>query len=67
MPGRVLRDCALELTGVLLNMFNISLSPAEVSVCLKMSTITPLPKNSAVKSMNDYHSVALSLTIMKCF
>ncbi|KAF7643375.1 hypothetical protein LDENG_00240400 [Lucifuga dentata] len=67
IPGWVLRDCAQELTGVLTDIFNISFSQAVVPVCLKMSTIIPVPKNSAVKSMNDYRPVALTPIIMKCF
>lgn len=67
IPGRVLRDCAYELAGVLTDIFNTSLSQAVVPVCLKTSTIIPIPKSSAVMCRNDYRPVALTPIIMKCF
>ncbi len=56
IPGRVLRDCAEQLTDVLTYIFNISLSQAVVPTCLKSTTITPVPKKSPVSCLNDYHS-----------
>ncbi|KAK3535309.1 hypothetical protein QTP70_007661 [Hemibagrus guttatus] len=49
------------------NIFNISLSSAVVPTCLKTTTIVPVPKKSPVSCLNDYHSVALTPIIMKCF
>ncbi|KAI3373950.1 hypothetical protein L3Q82_022512, partial [Scortum barcoo] len=40
---------------------------ATVPVSLKTSIIVPLPKKSAVTCLNDYHPVALTPVIMKCF
>ena len=43
IPGRVLRDCAEELTDVLTDIFNISRSQAVVPSCFKETTvISPL-------------------------
>ncbi len=36
IPGRVLRDCAVELTDVFTDIFNISLSQAVVPTCFKL-------------------------------
>ncbi|KAF7646736.1 hypothetical protein LDENG_00183380 [Lucifuga dentata] len=67
IPGRVLRDCAHELSGVWMDIFNTSLSQSVVPVCLKTSIIIPVPKRAAVKCMNDYRPVALTPIVMKCF
>lgn len=67
VPGRVLKACADQLTGVFTNIFNLSLQQAAVPTCLKTSTIVPIPKKSPVKCLNDYRPVALTPVIMKCF
>ncbi len=67
IPGRVLKDCAAQLTDVLTDIFNTSLSQAVVPTCLKSTTIIPVPKKSPVSCLNDYHPIALTPIIMKCF
>ncbi|XP_059842900.1 uncharacterized protein LOC132403518 [Hypanus sabinus] len=67
IPGRVLRGCADQLANALSDIFNISLSSATVPTCFKATTIIPVPKKSSVSCLNDYHSVALTSIIMKCF
>ncbi len=67
IPGRVLKDCAAQLTDVLTDIFNTSLSQAVVPTCLKSTTIIPVPKKSPVSCLNDYRSIALTPIIMKCF
>lgn len=54
VPGRVLKHCAGELTAVLTDLFNTSLLQASVPTCLKTATIIPVPKQSAIRSLNDY-------------
>ncbi len=44
IPGRVLKDCAEQLTDVLTDIFNTSLSQAVIPTCLKSTTIIPVPK-----------------------
>uniref|UniRef100_A0A3B1IGH8 Reverse transcriptase domain-containing protein n=1 Tax=Astyanax mexicanus TaxID=7994 RepID=A0A3B1IGH8_ASTMX len=45
-----------------------STSPcATVPMCLKSTTIVPVPKKSTVSCLNDYRPVALTPIIMKCF
>ena len=53
IPGRVLRDCAGELTDVFTDIFNISLSQAVVPTCLKATTIIPVPKKASPSCFND--------------
>lgn len=65
VPGRVLKDCAHQLTMVMTDIFNISLSQATVPTCLKTSTIVPVPKASTVSCHNDYRPVALTPVVMK--
>ncbi|KAK2918691.1 hypothetical protein Q8A73_003062 [Channa argus] len=67
IPGRVLRDCAAELTNVFTDIFNISLRQAVVPTCFKATTIIPVQKKPSPSCFNDYRPVALTPIIMKCF
>lgn len=67
IPGHVLRDCAEELTNVFTDIFNTSLSKAVVPTCFKATTIIPVPKKPSPSCHNDYHPVALTPIMMKCF
>ncbi len=67
IPGHVLKDCAEQLTDVLTDIFNTSLSQAVIPTCLKSTTIIPVPEKSPVSCLNDYHPIALTSIIMKCF
>ncbi len=67
IPGRVLKDCVAQLTDVLKDIFNTSLSQAVVPTCLKSKTIIPVPKKSPVSCLNDYCPIALTPIMMKCF
>ena len=67
IPGRVLRDCAVELTDVLTDIFNTSLSQAAVPTCFKETIIIPVPKKASPSGFNDYRPIALTPIIMKCF
>ncbi len=64
IPGHVLRDCAVELTDVFLDIFNISLSQAVVPTCFKATTIIPVPKKSSPSCFNDYRPVTLTPILM---
>ncbi|XDV11181.1 hypothetical protein PO909_000189 [Leuciscus waleckii] len=66
VPGKVLRACADQLTGILTKIFNISLTRAIVPSCWKSTTIIPVPKTSARKSLNDFRPIALTSLVMKC-
>uniref|UniRef100_A0A9J8BX17 Reverse transcriptase domain-containing protein n=1 Tax=Cyprinus carpio carpio TaxID=630221 RepID=A0A9J8BX17_CYPCA len=67
IPGRLLRDCAAELTDVFTDIFNISLSQAVVPTCIKATTIIPVPKKPSPSCFNDYRPVTLTPILMKCF
>ncbi|KAL0194797.1 hypothetical protein M9458_008369, partial [Cirrhinus mrigala] len=67
IPGRVLRECAVELTDVFTDIFNISLNQAVVPTCFKATTIIPVPKKPSPSCFNDYRPVALTPILMKCF
>uniref|UniRef100_A0A3B5PZ90 Reverse transcriptase domain-containing protein n=1 Tax=Xiphophorus maculatus TaxID=8083 RepID=A0A3B5PZ90_XIPMA len=67
IPGRVFRECAGQLAGVLTDIFNTSLDQATVPACLKTASIIPVPKKPQVTSFNDYRPVALTPIMMKCF
>ncbi|KAK0134550.1 hypothetical protein N1851_029819 [Merluccius polli] len=66
VSGKVLKACAVQLSGVLTKIFNISLSLAIVPSCWKSATIIPVPKTSACKSLNDFRPIALTYVAMKC-
>ena len=67
VPGCVLKTCADQLAVVFTRIFNQSLSLYTIPPCLKSSVIVPLPKKTAVSSLNDYRPVALTPIIMECF
>ncbi|KAK3525574.1 hypothetical protein QTP70_000456 [Hemibagrus guttatus] len=67
IPGKVLRECAVQLVDVFTDFFNILLSSAIVSTCLKTMTIIPVPKKCTVSCLNDYCPVTLTSIVMKCF
>ncbi|KAK3563666.1 hypothetical protein QTP86_033511, partial [Hemibagrus guttatus] len=56
-----------QLEDVFTDIFNISLNSAIIPTCLKTTTIIPVPKKSPVSCLNDYHRVALTPIILKCF
>lgn len=67
VTGRVLKECADQLSEVFTKIFNLSLSKSIIPPCLKSATIIPLPKKPVISGLNDYRPVALTPVIMKCF
>lgn len=67
IPGRVLKECADQLAGVLTDIFNTSLDQAVVPSGYKTATIIPFPKKHTITCLNDNRRVALTPIIMKCF
>ena len=67
ISGRVLRACAVQLSGVLTDIFNLSLAQATVPTCFKTTTIVPVPKHPTAVRLNDFRPVALTSILMKCF
>eukprot|EP00061_Rhincodon_typus_P010921 g35560.t1 len=66
-PSRALGSCAEQLAEVFTDSFNLSLLQAEVPTYFKKTTIIPVPKKAHTMCLNDYHPVALTSIIMKCF
>lgn len=64
--GRVLKECAAELTDVFTSIYNTSLSTSWVPASFKAAIIVPLPKQSQVTGLNDYRPVALTPIPAKC-
>jgi len=67
IPGHVLRACAAELSGVLTELFNLSLAHAVLPTCFKITSIVPVRKHSTPTCLNDYRPVVLTSIITKCF
>ncbi|KAK1804699.1 hypothetical protein P4O66_003528 [Electrophorus voltai] len=65
--GRVLKACADQLAPVFTDIFNLSLTLGIVPSSFKRSTIVPVPKKPRPSDLNDYHPVALTSVLMKCF
>ncbi|KAK1803647.1 hypothetical protein P4O66_020754, partial [Electrophorus voltai] len=65
--GRVLEACADQLAPVFTDIFNLSLTLGIVPSSFKRSTIVPVPKKPRPSDLNDYHPVALTSVVMKCF
>ena len=65
--AHVLRACAVQLTEVWTDIFNLSLAQAAVPKCFKITSIMPAPKHSTAASLNDFRPVALTPIITKCF
>ncbi|KAK3514818.1 hypothetical protein QTP70_032429 [Hemibagrus guttatus] len=61
-PGEVLRDVDPEELKA-----GYTLNSSSVDVNGSTTTIIPMPKKSPVFCLNDYHPVALTPIIMKCF
>ncbi len=66
ISGRVLLACAFQLTSVLTDIFNLSLSLSVVP-CFKKSTIVPIPKKNKITCLNNWRPVALTPIFSKCF
>lgn len=64
--GRILKECADQLTEVFTEIFNLSLSLSHVPLCFKSSTIIPVPKQAVATCLNDYRPVALTSLPSKC-
>ena len=50
----------MQLTEVLTDILNLSLSQAAVPVCFQSTSIVQVPKHSTAVSLNDFHPVALT-------
>ncbi len=59
--------CYSQLAEVFTNIFNLFLSLCIIPMCLKFTTIMPVPKKNMITCLNDYRPIALTPVIAKCF
>lgn len=62
---RMLKDCADQLSEVILYIFNLSLSLERVPVLWKTSCVVPVPKTAHPREPNHFRPVALTSHLMK--
>ncbi len=67
IPGCVLKACALQLAGVLTDIFNLSLSLSVVPACSKKSTIVPIPKKNKITCLNDWTPICSDPHLQQVF
>ena len=65
--GKLLRNCAAQLSHVFSLLFSWSLRDCVVPTLWKNSIISPVPKSRNPKELNDFRPVALTSIVMKCF
>jgi len=66
LKGRVLKDCAFQLTGVLTKLFQLLLNEKVVPSSWKLSNIIPVPKISNANQSKDFRPIALTSILGKC-
>lgn len=65
--AKLLAQMVFEDGHLFTGIFNLSLCLAVVPKYLKPSLIKPMTKQTNISNLNDYHMVALTPKIMKCF
>ncbi len=63
--GNVLKHCAVQLAAVFTDIQSILLF--WYSSCLYHNTIIPVAKVSRPSGLNNFHPIALTSLVMKCF
>ena len=63
--SRLLKDCADQLCGVFLHIFNLSLSLERVPLLWKTSCVVPVPKNAHPREPCHFRPLALTSHLMK--
>jgi len=66
LKGRVIKDCAFQLTGVLTKLFQLLLNEKVVPSSWKLSNIIPVPKISNANQSKDFRPIALTSILGKC-
>ncbi len=63
----ILKLCSDQLAAVFTMIFNVSLAESVIPTCFKKSIIIPVPEKPRSACVNDYHPVALTSVVVKCF
>ena len=66
LKGWIFKHCALQLSSNYAFMFNWSIREYLVPPKWKTSELTPVPKKSAAKELNDLKPIALTSIVTKC-
>ena len=67
IPGRLLKECAIELGPVFQPLFKQSVDIGVIPTIWKMSVVVPVPKMSSPSELSYFRPVALTSIVMKCF
>ena len=67
ISGRVLKNCASQLSGIFRSIFQASLSSHKIPMLWKTSTVIPVPKKAHPVIPNDFRPIALTSQVMKSF
>eukprot|EP00064_Thunnus_orientalis_P012682 superscaffoldBa00001974_g12717 len=66
LRGMVPKNCSTRLSGVFTKLFQCLLDSGWVPSQWKESPITPIPKKTHAKDLNDHRPVALTSVLCKC-
>ena len=67
IPGRLLKECAIELGPVFQPLFKQSVDIGVIPTIWKTSVVVPVPKMSSPSELNHFRPVALTSIVIKCF
>ena len=66
VKGRVLKECASQLSQVFTGLFQLFLNNQFVPRIWKTATITPVPKKTNATLLNDFRPISLTSVLCKC-
>ncbi len=66
LRGRVLKDCTMQLKGVLTKLFQLLLDSCTVPKIWKTSNIVPIPKKPGASELKDFRPISLTSILGKC-
>ena len=67
IPGRLLKECTIELGPVFQPLFKQSVDIGVIPTISKTSIVVPVPKMSSPSELNHFRPVALTSIVMKFF
>ena len=65
IPGRLLHEGAIHLSGPLTELFNMSIHQGKLPLDWKTSNITPIHKKGSRNSPSNYRPISLTSTVIK--
>ena len=67
VSGKVLKECRVQLSPVLLKLYQESMDKHDIPIIWLTAELVPVPKSNLPKEKNDLRPIALTAIIMKCF